>query len=534
MPEQAYDLAIVGAGQAGCTLAGNIAQKGVNPTTGEPLKIALLDRGPYFKGKPNPGYGAPERRQMFTNISLEFRNRYVFRTGLKSGGKRKIPLKPGEESFLQGTAAIFGGGTLHYTAITRVPYPVDFQVWAEETGADLGYQTLKPFAEQITRDFNIHARPEAMMTRADHLFRDAAQSMGYSPVDATIAKKNCLLSGYCDGPNMCRYDARQGSFVAYLPIAEERGVDMIPDTRVERVLFEKKGAQVQVKGIEYTQNGVLHTLEVPRVLVSCGNYGTPPLLYRSGYGPRELVGNELVVENRNVGRHTDNRPQVPGPIGIFDEPVSDGEFHHEQAYYVFHDQNSDHRYERVGFNIRAHRIPYPHQVALAAEGSGFGRQHKEFMRQYADSSEMTKARREMASQTRSSIELVRPRTIRGWINEWGEQIYSGNDPAIIKHLEQGRELIYEMLKKMGAREVRGMDRPLRVRHLATYVGSCIVGADPKSSVVDPYFESHDIDGLFVCDGSTVPRTASQGYAGTVATLALFASSRIVERHFKRG
>ena len=140
----------------------------------------------------------------------------------------------------------------------------------------------------------------------------------------------------------------------------------------------------------------------------------------------------------------------------------------------------------------------------------------------------------MASQTRSSIELVRPRTIRGWINEWGEQIYSGNDPAIIKHLEQGRELIYEMLKKMGAREIRGMDRPLRVRHLATYVGSCILGADPKSSVVDPYFESHDIDGLFVCDGSTVPRTASQGYAGTVATLALFASSRIVERYFKRG
>ena len=44
MPEQAYDLAIVGAGQAGCTLTGNIAQKGVNPTTGEPLKIALLDR----------------------------------------------------------------------------------------------------------------------------------------------------------------------------------------------------------------------------------------------------------------------------------------------------------------------------------------------------------------------------------------------------------------------------------------------------------------------------------------------------------
>ncbi len=96
MADQPYDLAIIGAGQAGCTLAGKIAQNGVNPATGEPLKIALFDRGPYFKGKPNPGYGSPERRRMFTNISQEFRNRYVSRSGPPPGAKRKVPIKPGE------------------------------------------------------------------------------------------------------------------------------------------------------------------------------------------------------------------------------------------------------------------------------------------------------------------------------------------------------------------------------------------------------------------------------------------------------
>ena len=48
MADQPYDLAIVGAGQAGCTLAGKIAENGVNPTTGEPLKIAIFDRGAYL------------------------------------------------------------------------------------------------------------------------------------------------------------------------------------------------------------------------------------------------------------------------------------------------------------------------------------------------------------------------------------------------------------------------------------------------------------------------------------------------------
>ncbi|MCH6569962.1 MAG: hypothetical protein IH794_07630, partial [Acidobacteria bacterium] len=87
----------------------------------------------------------------------------------------------------------------------------DYGVWVDETGTDWSYQNIKPFADQINRDFNIHARPDVLITPLDHLFRDTAQSMGYSAVDATIAKKNCLLSGYCDGINHCRYDARQGS-----------------------------------------------------------------------------------------------------------------------------------------------------------------------------------------------------------------------------------------------------------------------------------------------------------------------------------
>ena len=156
------------------------------------------------------------------------------------------------------------------------------------------------------------------------------------------------------------------------------------------------------------------------------------------------------------------------------------------------------------------------------------------MRDIWDVAKMTPARRDLAKQARSRVEVVRPANHRGWINEWGEQLFQGDDPAIVKPLEMAREVVYEMLKKMGAREILGMDRPVRVYHLEAFVGSCIVGTDPQRSVVNPYFESHDIDGLFICDASVVPRAASQGYAGTVATVALFGADRIVQRHFKRG
>ncbi len=213
MAEKPYDLAIVGAGTTGCILAARIAEKGVHPTTGEPLRIGLFDRGPYFKGEPRPGYGSPQRRHMFTNIAQDFAGKYVTRPGLPPGGQRKVPLQTGEEVHTHPTAALVGGGSLLYTAITQVPHEVDYEVWERETGADWTYQNLKAASEEVKRTFNIHQKPDALLGRLDHMFRDTAQAMGYRPYDATIAKKNCLGSSFCDGTNMCKYDAKMGSFV---------------------------------------------------------------------------------------------------------------------------------------------------------------------------------------------------------------------------------------------------------------------------------------------------------------------------------
>ena len=72
MAEKSYDLIVVGSGMAGFLVAARIAEKGVNPRNGEPLNVALVERGPYIRGTPRPGYGIAERRRMFTNITREF------------------------------------------------------------------------------------------------------------------------------------------------------------------------------------------------------------------------------------------------------------------------------------------------------------------------------------------------------------------------------------------------------------------------------------------------------------------------------
>ncbi len=72
MADKTYDLIIVGSGMAGFLLAARIAEKGVNPRNGEPLHVALVERGPFLRGTPRPGYGVPERRRLFTNFTCVF------------------------------------------------------------------------------------------------------------------------------------------------------------------------------------------------------------------------------------------------------------------------------------------------------------------------------------------------------------------------------------------------------------------------------------------------------------------------------
>ena len=205
------------------------------------------------------------------------------------------------------------------------------------------------------------------------------------------------------------------------------------------------------------------------------------------------------------------------------------------AFYAYHDTRPDKQYDRIQITMAPKELPGPERTAIAADAPEFGWSHKEHMRNLVDRNNPTKAQRDLLSRMRVDVRVIRPSSVRGYINEWGEMVYRANDPTILKPVQEGREVAYEILKKMGAKEVLGMERPARVFAVEKYVGACQPGADPKRSVVDGSFESHDtIPGLFVCDGSTVPLGASEGYAGSVGTVAVYASDRIVERHFKRG
>jgi choline dehydrogenase-like flavoprotein len=50
-------------------------------------------------------------------------------------------------------------------------------------------------------------------------------------------------------------------------------------------------------------------------------------------------------------------------------------------------------------------------------------------------------------------------------------------------------------------------------------------------VVNPHFESHDVDNLLICDASVIPRVTTGNSGTPQASVTVFAAGRIVKRHF---
>jgi choline dehydrogenase-like flavoprotein len=65
------------------------------------------------------------------------------------------------------------------------------------------------------------------------------------------------------------------------------------------------------------------------------------------------------------------------------------------------------------------------------------------------------------------------------------------------------------------------------------LGTCRMGNDPKSSVVDRFHRAHDVRNLFICDGSSLVTSTRGQPTETICALAFRAGEKIAESA-KRG
>lgn len=107
--------------------------------------------------------------------------------------------------------------------------------------------------------------------------------------------------------------------------------------------------------------------------------------------------------------------------------------------------------------------------------------------------------------------------------------YGENEAAMLR---DAYETASEMLAAVGSRnELKppSMSVPGAGIH---EVGIARMGADPKQSVLTPFQQTHDVENLFVMDGSGFPSTACQNPTLTIMALCVRSCDHLIER-FKR-
>jgi choline dehydrogenase-like flavoprotein len=498
-----YDLVIVGAGMAGCILAARVAQNGVNPKTGEKLRIALIEAGPYLERTRNSGYGDPRWRKQVVQMQWEEFSH--------------VPHWP----WPYGLKAV-GGCSLHWGAFAFLPFDVDHKNWVDEMGIDWSKENMQSAVDDVIRNFHVHEDIEEAYAPCNKIFREAGRALGFQPKPYMVARHNCIYCGYIGGAHACKYDSKASS-VWYLPAFFENGGELIPDAEVMQVLIDKRGAGGLARGVTYKRDGDLHEAVADKVVVCCGTWGTPVLLARSGYGPRSILGAKAVVDNPNIGQNLDGDTTYDIPV-MFDADVKEaGRGTNGGIYWFLDDPKFTDSSGRIRIAEDLTRIVYPHAAAASEFAPPFGKPHMDFMRT---------ANKRLGWMT---VGVTKPPvSIKGSVDlETGAHIYPGAD-YIDKRMKEGWDVAIEVAKKMNVKYSKKFPATFKNSGGMHSNGTCRAGSSPKNSVINQDFESHEVSGLFIADASSYPRAVSCNSGLATATIGVYASQKLVRNHFKRG
>jgi choline dehydrogenase-like flavoprotein len=484
--ETEVDFVIVGTGAGGATAARVLSEAGHS--------ILLLEEGAQLKTGERPRAVLDAMRQSFRDMGT-----------MSTSTAPPMPV-------LQGR--LVGGSTAINSAIIwRMPADVR-QTWREQHGlAELvDDKGLDATFERIEKELYIADTPEAVRGRNGQLMAEAAAKLGLpgKPIQRNV--KDCEGSARC--LQGCRGGRRQSMDTSYIPFALERGAQLWPLSRVDRVETQGKRA-VGVRGRLLDPDtrqprGHFVARAKKGVILSAGVLHTPLLLWDLGL--RGLVGERFQAH--------------PGiaVVGRFDEPVVMGQGA-TQAYEV--------PMRERGFKIESLSMP-PELLAARLPGAGKAWQERlAHLDQYAHW---------IAQMRMRAHGTVRP-------SPRGRPVLRFKPlPDDMIKVREAAATITRMFFAVGAKEVshgvHGLppfftspdqaklleDQRIpqsRFHLLASHLfGTACAGKDPRRSVVGPGLECHEVKGLYVMDASVFPTNMGVNPQHSVMGVVFRAAERL--------
>jgi choline dehydrogenase-like flavoprotein len=534
---------IVGSGAGGGVAAKELAEAG--------LSIVLLERGKWFT--PFDERKDDLRNQRTCVLGNAFgpdeRNPRVY---VDSSGHEHI-VSPTHGAY-SNNAACVGGGTLSYGAMAWRFMEKDFRLrstYGTVEGSTLDdwpitYADLEPYYEKAEWEIGVSGddsnnifraprkRPLPMPplppTREHQILKPAAQRLGLHPFDIPMLRNSvpyngrgaCMRCRWCVG-FACEVDAKCGTHNTVIPKAIQTGnCELRCECIVREILTNDSGRATGVA--YYDSDRRLQEQSADLVVVSCAAIESARLLLnsKSSLFPNGL-GNRYDWVGRNLQGHA-----YTGAIGLFDHETYDDlgpgasiavcDFNHGNSGFVCGGMLAN---EFI-------RLPYQFASRAAAGIPRWGAAHKDFVRRYYRSSISVMGPMQEMPVFDSRVQ-VDPRVK----DHWGIPVarLSGhrhqNDLLGTNYMSAKAEA---WLKEAGAATVIrsgpiSLDGPSGGQHQS---GTCRMGNDPKTSVVDKYCRVHDIDNLYVIDGSVHPNNGGFNPVLTIMAIAYYASANLVK------
>lgn len=330
---------------------------------------------------------------------------------------------------------------------------------------------------------------------------------------------DCNHCGPCE--LACPVRAKASTDVTYWPKALDKGVRLIANARVFQIESDPDGNAIGAA--YYDRNNVARRVSAKVVVVAANGIGTPRLLQLSA---AKKHPNGLANRSDQVGRNLMLHP-VALVTGVFEENLEGykGITANCITSQEFYEADSSRDFER-GYMVQFLRSFGPVLTSLGGYGVPipWGKNHhKRFMEVFNHTATAGIVCEDIADPD-NRITLDSELTDSDGVPAPNmAYVLSENSKRMITH---GIESCSKIMEVAGATEVHHVDLVEQAGfHL---MGTARIGADPDTSVLNKWNQSHDVPNLYVVDGSAFATAAAVNPTNTLQALALRAADHITE------
>jgi len=520
MSRNHYDVIIIGTGAGGGTLAYRLAPTG--------KRILVLERGDYVpREKANWDSRA-------VNVSARYHTNEVWHD---KDGK---PLHPHTNYYV-------GGNTKFYGAALFRLRERDFEQLEHHGGISpawpISYRELEPYYTQAERLYDVHGQrgedPTDPPSCGDYPFpavshepriqalADDFARQGLKPFHVPLGirlderdpnSSRCIRCDTCDGFPCLVHAKSDAQVMCVDPALQHSNVTLLTNAFVTRL--ETSASGHEVTAVRVRHNGTEDSYSADIVVVSCGAINSAALLLRSRNDkhPRGL-GNCSDVVGRHYMGHINSVlmavSKCPNPT-VFQKTLGVNDFY----------------YGSTDFNYPMGHISFVGKLDAAALSAGappltpgftldlMARHSLDF---WLTSEDLPHPDNRVTLDREGNIELSYTPN-----NEEGHRRLIATLERLLQQQTACHEHRHRCHQGLFARSLFVGQR-IPLAGVAHQNGTIRFGHDPKTSALDPMCKAHDVDNLYVVDGSFFPSSGAVNPALTIMANALRVGDHLQER-----